>query len=123
MLKGNNRTADYRGVPTVVFTIPELTRVGLLESEAAEQNLDYRVKFIDTGGWYAHLRVGEDCAAVKVLVDNHSDEILGAHLLGPEYAEVVNLFALAIRLGLKTRDLKTLVSAYPSVGSDFGAML
>lgn len=123
MLKGNNRSADYRGVPSVVFTIPELTRVGMLESEAAEQNLDYRVKFIDTGGWYANLRIGEECAAIKVLVDNHSDEILGAHLLGPEYAEVVNLFALAIRLGLKTRDLKTLVSAYPSVGSDFGAML
>ena len=123
LLKGNNRSADYRGVPSVVFTIPELTRVGMLESEAAEQNLDYRVKFIDTGGWYANVRVGEDCAAVKVLVDNHSDEILGAHLLGPEYAELVNLFALAIRLRLKTRDLKSLVSAYPSVGSDFGTML
>lgn len=123
LLKGNNRSADYRGVPSVVFTIPELTRVGMLESEAAEQNLDYRVKFIDTGGWYANVRVGEDCAAVKVLVDNHNDEILGAHLLGPEYAELVNLFALAIRLRLKTRDLKSLVSAYPSVGSDFGAML
>tara|TARA_R110002096_G_scaffold364311_2_gene557399 strand:- start:8081 stop:9430 length:1350 start_codon:yes stop_codon:yes gene_type:complete len=123
ILKGNNRTADYRGVPSVVFTIPELTRVGLLESEAKERGLDYRVKHIDTGGWYSNLRVGEDCAGVKVLIDDASDEILGAHLLGPETAEVVNLFGLAIRLGLKTRDLKTMVSAYPTVGSDFGAML
>lgn len=123
MLKGNNTTADYRGVPSAVFTIPELTRVGLLESEAAELNVDYRVKFTDTGGWYSNMRVGEDCAAVKVIIDNRSDEILGAHLLGPEYAEVINLFGLAIRLGLKTRDLKKMVSAYPSVGSDFGSML
>ncbi len=123
MLKGNNRTADYRGVPSAVFTIPELTRVGLLESEAAESGLDYRVKLTDTSDWYSNVRVGEDCAAVKVIFDNRTDEILGAHLLGPEYAEVVNLFGLAIRLGLKTRDLKKMVSAYPSVGSDFGSML
>ena len=58
-----------------------------------------------------------------VLIDNASNEILGAHLLGPETAEVVNLFGMAIRLGLKTRDLKRIVSAYPSVGSDFGSML
>ncbi len=123
MLKGNNRIADYGGVPTVVFTIPELTRVGLLESEATELGLDYRVKFTDTGGWYSNLRVGEDCAAVKVLINNQTDEIIGAHLFGPEYAELVNIFGLAIKLGLKTSDLKKTVSAYPSVGSDFGSLI
>jgi glutathione reductase (NADPH) len=123
MLKGNNRIVDYSGVPTVVFTVPELTRVGLLQSEATERGLDYRVKFTDTGGWYANLRVGEDCAAVKVLIDNQTDEIVGAHLFGPEYAELVNIFGLAIKLGLKTADLRKMVSAYPSVGSDFGALI
>ncbi len=123
MLKGNNRIADYRGVPTAVFTIPELTRVGLLESEAAELGLDYRVKFTDTGGWYSNMRVGENCAAVKVLIDNQTDEIVGAHLFGPEYAELVNIFGLAIKLGLKTADLKKMVSAYPSVGSDLGSLI
>ena len=123
MLKGNNRMADYRGVPTVVFTIPELTRVGLLESEAAEFGLNYRVKFTDTGGWYSNLRVGEDCAAVKVLIDDQTDEIVGAHLFGPEYAELVNIFGLAIKLGLKTADLKKMVGAYPSVGFDLGSLI
>jgi glutathione reductase (NADPH) len=123
MLKGNNRIANYDGVPAVVFTIPELTRVGLLESEASELGLDYRVKFTDTGDWYANLRVGEDCAAVKILIDDQADQIIGAHLFGPEYAELVNIFALAIRLGLKTADLKKMVSAYPSVGSDLGSLI
>jgi len=123
MLKGNNRTADYRGVPTVVFTVPELTRVGLLESEAKELDVDYRVKFTDTGGWYSNMRVGENCAAVKVLINNQTDEIIGAHLFGPEYSELVNIFGLAIKFGLKTGDLKRTVSAYPSVGSDFGSLI
>ena len=123
MLKGNKKTADYRGVPTAVFTVPELTRVGLLESEAKEQGIDFRTKFTDTGDWYSNMRVGEDCAAVKVLIDNQTDEILGAHLLGPEYAELVNTFGLAIKFGIKTTDLKRMVSAYPSVGSDLGSMI
>lgn len=123
MLKGNSRKPDYTGVPSAVFTIPELTRVGLLESEAIEQGLDYRANFIDTGNWFSNMRVGESCAAVKILIDNRSDMIIGAHLLGPEYAELINMFALAIQMGLKTRELKRFVSAYPSVGSDFGSML
>ena len=123
MLKGNKKTADYRGVPTAVFTIPELTRVGLLESEATEQGIDFRTTFTDTGAWYSNMRVGEDCAAVKVLVDNQTDEILGAHLFGPEYAELVNIFGLAIKFGIKTAELKRMVSAYPSVGSDLGSMI
>jgi glutathione reductase (NADPH) len=123
MLKGNNKTADYRGVPTAVFTIPELTRVGMLESEAKELGIDFQSKFTDTSDWYSNMRVGEDCAAVKVLIDNQTDEILGAHLFGPEYAELVNIFGLAIKSGMKTADLKRMVSAYPSVGSDLGSMI
>jgi glutathione reductase (NADPH) len=123
MLNGNNRIADYRGVPTVVFTIPELARVGLLESEATELGLNYRTKFTDTSRWYSNLRVGEVCAAVKVLIDNETDGIIGAHLFGPEYAELVNIFGLAMKLGLKTADLRKMVSAYPSVGSDLGSLI
>ena len=123
MLKGNRVTPDYRGVPSAVFTIPELTRVGLLESEAREQGLDVRVKFTDTSGWYSNLRVGETCAATKIIVDNQTGEVVGAHLLGPEYAEITNFFGLGMRLGLKASDLKKLVSVYPTVGSDLGSML
>lgn len=123
MLKGNTSTPEYRGVPSVVFTIPELARVGMLESEAKDQGRDVRVEFNDTSGWYSNLRVGERCAATKVIIDNKTDEVLGAHLLGPEYAELINFLGLAMRLGLKTSDLKKMVSAYPSVGSDLGSML
>ncbi|WP_348767448.1 NAD(P)/FAD-dependent oxidoreductase [uncultured Salinisphaera sp.] len=123
MLKGNHTTPDYRGVPSVVFTIPALGRVGMLESEARDAGHDVRVKFTDTSGWFSNLRIGEQHAAVKIVVDNTSDEILGAHLFGPEYAELINIFALAIKLRLKVSDLKTMVPAYPTVGSDLGSML
>lgn len=123
MLKGNHAKPDYEGVPTVVFTIPELARVGMLEEEAIAAGYKLRIATNDTSGWYSNLRVGETCAATKVIIDDETDKILGAHLLGPEYAEIINFFGLAMRLDLTTSDLKKMVSAYPSVGSDVGSML
>lgn len=123
MLKGNHAEPDYRGVPSVVFTIPELARVGMLEAEARNAGRDVRVIFNDTGDWFSNFRVGESCAAAKIITDARTDAILGAHLLGPEYAELVNYFGLAIRLGLKGGDLKKMVAAYPTVASDLASLL
>lgn len=123
MLKGNQTKPDYSGVPSAVFTIPELTRVGMLEEDARQSGRNFRVVENDTGEWYSNLRIGESCAATKLIIDQDSDTILGAHLLGPEYGEIVNFFGLAIRLGLTSSDLKKMVSAYPTVGSDLGSML
>jgi glutathione reductase (NADPH) len=123
MLKGNHAKPDYKGVPTVVFTIPELARVGMLEEEAKAAGYKLRIATNDTSGWYSNLRVGETCAATKVIIDDETGKILGAHLLGPEYAEIINFFGLAMRLDLTTSELEKMVSAYPSVGSDVGSML
>ncbi|MET3768646.1 glutathione reductase (NADPH) [Marisediminicola sp. UYEF4] len=123
MLKGTTTVPDYTGTPTTVFTIPELNRVGMLEHEARRDGRDVTVRYNDTSGWYANYRVGETTAATKIIIDNTTDQILGAHLLGPGYAELVNIFGLAIKLGLTTRQLKTMTTTYPSVGSDLGSML
>ena len=123
MIKGTTTTPDYAGIPTAVFTIPELTRVGMLESEAREDCIDLAVRYSDTSGWYSNYRIGETTAAAKILVDRSKDQIVGAHLLGPEYGELVNILGLAIKLGLTTRQLKSATAAYPTVGSDLGSML
>jgi glutathione reductase (NADPH) len=123
MLKGTTTTPDYAGVPTAVFTIPELVRVGLLEDEATAAGIDVDVRYNDTSGWYSNYRIGETTAATKILVDTSNDTIVGAHMLGPEYGELINVFSLAIKLGLTTRQLKSMTAAYPTVGSDLGSML
>ena len=123
MLKGTTTIPDYTGVPTAVFTIPELTRVGLLEQDAKDQGLDVDVRYHDTSGWYSNYRIGETTAAAKILIDRTSDRIVGAHLLGPEYGELINFLGLAIKLNLTTRQLKSMTAAYPTVGSDLGSML
>ena len=123
MVNGTTRTPDYAGVPTAVFTIPELARVGMLEQEAREKGVDIDVRYSDTSGWYSNYRIGETTAAAKILVDRGTDQVVGAHLLGPEYAELVNILALAMKVGLTTRQLRSMTAAYPTVGSDLGSML
>lgn len=123
MLKDTQTAPDYAGIPTAVFTVPEVARVGMLESEARDAGYDVDVRFTDTGDWYSNYRIGETSAAVKVLVDKSNGKILGAHLFGPEYGELINFFGLAIKLGLAAKQLKSMTAAYPSVGSDLGSLL
>lgn len=123
MLKDTETAPDYAGIPTAVFTVPELARVGMLETEAREAGHDIDVRFTDTGNWYSNYRIGENSAAAKVLIDKSNDRILGAHLFGPEYGELINVFGLAIKLELTSKQLKSMTAAYPSVGSDLGSLL
>ncbi len=123
ILKGNRRTPDYSGTPSVVFTVPALARAGLDEAQAAAQGLKFTVNQQDTSGWYSSRRVNEKHSAYKVLVEEDSGRILGAHLLGSHAGEVINMFALAIRHGITDRDLKTSLYVHPAASSDVSYMV
>jgi glutathione reductase (NADPH) len=123
LLKGNHQTANYLGVPSVVFTIPPLAGVGLSERAAREQNLKFRVKGEETSSWYSSRRIAETCSGYKLLVEEDTDRILGAHILGSGAPEVINLFAVAIRSGMLATDLKHTLYAYPTSGSNVTRML
>ena len=73
--------------------------------------------------WFTAQQQAEPVYGFKVLVDEETDHILGAHLVGPHVDEVINIFALAMRHGLTTEDLKTTIFAYPTGASDIGSML
>ena len=123
LLKGNHEKPNFLGIPTVVFTIPPLGSVGLSEREAREQGLKFRVKKEMTSSWYSSRRVGETYSGFKVLVEEGTDRILGAHLLGGQAEEVISLFAVAMRSGMRAVDLKHMLFAYPTHGSDLPYML
>ena len=123
MLKGNHQKPDYTGIPTVVFSIPPVASVGLSESEAQERGLKFRVKKETTSTWYSSRRVAEKYSGYKVLVEEGTDRILGAHLLGGEVGEVINLFALAIRSGIRATDFKHAIFSYPTHSSDLPYMV
>ncbi len=123
LLEGNWQTPNYTGIPSVVFTTPPLARVGLLEEAARAQGLRFTTHHEDTSGWYSSRRVALAHTGFKTLVEEGTERMLGAHLLGLHAEEVINLFALAIRTGLRASDLKQMVYAYPTSASDVGYML
>ena len=123
MLEGNHRQPNYAGAPTVVFTIPPLASVGLQEAEAKKQGVKFRVNQEDTSRWYSSRRVNLKHSGYKILVEESTDRIIGAHLLGEHAEEVINIFGLAIRHGLKAQDLKTMIYSYPTSASDVSYMV
>ncbi len=123
MLKGNHRKPNYLGVPSVAFTIPPIASVGLSEKQAREKGLKFRIHSKNAADWYTARRVAETVYGFKVLVEDGTDHILGAHLVGPHVDEVINVFALAIRKGLTAEDLGTTIFAYPTGASDIGHMV
>jgi glutathione reductase (NADPH) len=77
----------------------------------------------DTSGWYTSRRVALTHTGYKTLIEDGSERILGAHVLGYQSDEIVNIFGLAIRNGLRARDLKDMVFGYPTSASDISSML
>jgi glutathione reductase (NADPH) len=123
LLGGNRRTSNYDGIASAVFTIPPLAGAGLTEDAARAAGRRFRVNRQDTSGWFNTRRVGETASGFKVLIEEGSNQILGAHLLGPRADEVINLFAAAIRLRIPADELRQVIFAYPTNGSDVRFML
>jgi glutathione reductase (NADPH) len=123
LLEGNRHRPDYRGVPSVAFTLPPIAAVGLGEAEVRAAGLTFRVNRQKASDWYTARRVAETVYGFKTLVEEGSGCILGAHLVGPHADEVINIFGFAIRHGLTAEDLKQTIFAYPTGASDVGYML
>ncbi|MDQ8184585.1 NAD(P)/FAD-dependent oxidoreductase [Pelagicoccus sp. SDUM812002] len=123
ILHGNRSPLDLNAVASAVFTIPNLATVGLSEEEASSQGFDFRIQKGATTSWPSSLRIGESHSYFKVLIENESNRILGAHLLRHQAAEVINLFALAIKKNLTVEDLKSVLWAYPTYSSDLKNMI
>ncbi len=123
LLKGNHLKIDYGHIPSNVFAIPALASVGLTEEEAKTQKINYTVHFEETTGWYASRRLNEPVSAFKVLKDNETDQIIGAHLFGHNAEETINIFAVAMNAGLKASNLQKTIFSYPTNASDIVYML
>jgi len=123
ILQGNIQTIDYSAVPRVLFTIPSIGSVGLTEEQAKEQNLDFRVNQGMTTHWPSSKRIGEEYGTYKILIDNRTDEILGAHIARHSASEAINVLALAMKYRIKASEVAEFMWAYPTVTSDLKYML
>lgn len=123
ILVGNKKKPDYGVRPTVVYTLPALAMVGMTEEQAQKKKLDITVNYASVPNWYAAKHLGEKTYAFKVIIDKKNDLILGAHIIGPNAEETINVFAVAMQAGMQAKDLKTIPFTFPSASSDIVKMV
>jgi len=121
--KDRAKTVDYPPQPSVVFTLPNLASVGLNEKQAKEMGYDFRLEQKLIPEWFNAKRINEEYYAYKTLVDKETGLVLGAHLIGPDAGEMINLFVMAMCGKLTCETLKGMIFAYPSWASDIKAMV
>ena len=105
---------DYRVVPWVTFTDPEVARVGLSEAEAAEQKIAVEVTRFALHELDRAIAEGATQGFVKVLTAPGSDKILGATIVGAHAGELIAEFVLAMKHGLGLNKILGTIHAYPT---------
>ncbi|WP_407356863.1 dihydrolipoyl dehydrogenase family protein [Methanolobus sp. WCC5] len=120
ILEGNKNTADYREIASAVFTIPALAAVGIAEKQTTER---HTVIFNDMSRFYSSRRTNLGHAASKVIIEKDTGKVVGAHLIGPDAEDTINLFALAISAGLTAEQVRKAMYAYPASSYDVRYMV
>jgi glutathione reductase (NADPH) len=123
IVDGPMHSPDYASIATAVYTVPALAAVGLTEAGVTAKGLAADVHVNDMRDWFSARTYAETVAWSKIIVDRGSDRILGAHFVGHAGHELVNIFALAIKFGIRASELREHIYAYPTFASDIKHML
>ncbi|MGB0571309.1 MAG: dihydrolipoyl dehydrogenase family protein [Alphaproteobacteria bacterium] len=118
IVEGPVETPDYSVMPNCVYTVPALANVGLTEAEAKERGLNDNATTNDMTGWFSGKSYGETVAFSKVLVDEDSDQIIGAQIIGHNGEELIQLFAFAMTHGITASQIKNTPTTFPTFSSD-----
>ncbi len=123
IVHGNVKTFEHPLVPSIVFTHPNLASVGFTEEDAKSRYKDIKVYKGDASGWYNAKKENTEVYAYKILVNERTDEIVGAHILSTEANETINIFATAMNNGMTVAAFKKMIFTYPSFTNDLKSML
>ena len=113
LLHGRPRTTAHRPMPYVVFTEPQLGRIGLSKNQAREKGIPYRVSRLPARTIGRAVQTGETEGFVEVLV-GEDDRLLGAAVFCEQGGEIMTMFQLAMAGGLRYQELQEMILAHPT---------
>lgn len=106
---------DYSVVPAGIFTLPEIGRVGLTESEAKERGTGVKVgRFNFRGLGKAHA-MGEISGMVKVISDEKTKKVVGVHIIGPHATDLIHEAAVAMKIGATYDQVADTIHTHPTL--------
>lgn len=118
------RRLDYENIPTVVFSHPPIGTVGLTEAQAREQHGDaVKVYTSEFTAMYNAFTEHAPKTAMKLVVIGEDEKVIGCHIIGPGADEMLQGFAVAIRMGACKRDFDDTVAIHPSSSEELVTMV
>jgi len=120
---GMPRVMSYENVPTAVFTAPEAATVGLTEAEAKEKyGDDLKIFYTRFRPMYYTLAGKDEKTMMKLIVHASSDKVVGAHMVGPNAAEIIQGVAIALKTGATKANFDATIGIHPSSAEEFVTM-
>jgi glutathione reductase (NADPH) len=119
---GKPTQVDHTNVPTAVFSEPEVGVVGLTEMQAQAQfgKVDiYKTMFRPLK---ATLSGRDTTVLLKLVVDGHTDRVLGCHIVGPDAGEMIQLIGIAVKMGATKADFDATMAVHPTVAEELVTM-
>lgn len=105
---------DYKVIPSAIFVDPEIASVGLSEKEAKEKGIDVKVGKFPFAALGRALANANSDGFVKLIGDAKTDDLLGAHIVGPEAGNLIAEATLAIEMGASVEDLALTIHTHPT---------
>ena len=114
-IHGKPAQLNYDVIPSIIYTHPEVAAVGKTEQDLKAEGVDYKVGSFPFAAIGRAMASGETEGMVKILSDADSDQILGAHVVGPSAADLVQQIVIAIEMAASTEDLQLMVFGHPTM--------
>ncbi len=112
MFNNNLKEKDYKGMPWVVFTDPQVAGVGMDEAEAEKKGIDFEVSKLPLVLVPRSLAALDTRGFVKLIRNKETDKLIGARIVAPEGSELTMELSLAIKYGIPTKELAQSFHAY-----------
>lgn len=115
LIAGKAGHVNYRAIPNVVYTWPEVASIGINEQEAAAQKIEINIGKFPFAPNGRAMAMGESEGFVKLIADKKTDKLLGAHIVGPSASELIAELAIAFEYSASAEDVARSVHAHPTL--------
>ena len=113
-IAGQSGHVNYDTIPGVIYTTPEVASIGKTEEQLKEKNIKYKIgKFSFMANSRAKA-IDDAEGFVKILADEKTDKVLGAHLIGPHAGELIAEIGIAMEFGASSEDIARTCHAHPT---------
>ena len=113
-IAGQSGHVNYDTIPGVIYTTPEVASIGMTEEQLKEKNIKYKIgKFSFMANSRAKA-IDDSEGFVKILADEMTDKVLGAHLIGPHAGELIAEIGVAMEFGASSEDIARTCHAHPT---------